>query len=291
MRVIVASPDLKILGESKGPTVNPNLVGRPAALKTIQTGITEAVASAGLTLDIIGGVGIGVAGAEASHSEAWLREVIVGILPQAQVAPSADHQIALVGAHGEHRGILVLAGTGSLACGAGSSGDYVVIGARGYLLGDEGSGGWIGMEGLRAAIRGEDGRGLATSLTPILLEKLGLKDIEALVPWMYHSGKSRTPEVAALASAVIMQAEQGDMVAKSIISRAVDELALAVRAVNFRLKMEPLSVAFAGGLLSSQNLLSMMLCERLGLETIPVSKYPASIGAAIMALQLIGERI
>lgn len=289
VRVVVVSPDLTICGESKGPTANPNLVGRPTAMKTIQMAVSDAIAAAGLKLDQIAGAGLGVAGAEASHSEAWLREVMAGILPQVHVAPSGDHEIALVGAHGQRRGMLVLSGTGSLACGVGSSGEYVVIGARGYLLGDEGSGGWIGMEGLRAAVRGEDGRGLATTLTPTLLNKLGLNNIEELIPWMYHSGQSRTPEVAALASVVLEQAEQGDRVARTIVSEAVDELMLAVRAVNFRLKMETLPIAFAGGLLTAPTLLSKTLCERLGLDSIPVPKYPASIGAAILALQALGE--
>jgi N-acetylglucosamine kinase-like BadF-type ATPase len=291
VRVVVVSSDLVIQGHSKGTTANPNLVGRPTAMETIQTAMSEAIANAGLKAEQIAGVGMGVAGAGASHSEAWLREVAAGVLPHALVVPSGDHEIALVGAHGERRGMLVLAGTGSLACGVGASGDYVVIGARGYLLGDEGGGYWIGMEGLRAAVRGEDGRSRSTSLTPAMLEKLQLSNTDDLIPWLYHSGQSRIREVAALAGVVLEQAEQGDETAKSIISRAVDELALAVRAVNFRLKMEHLPIAFAGGLLSTPNLLSNSLCQVFGLETIPLPKYPASIGAAIIALRAIGERI
>jgi N-acetylglucosamine kinase-like BadF-type ATPase len=290
VRVVAVSSDLVVLGESKGPTANPNLVGRPAAMKTIQTAMLDAVDNAGLQADSIEGVGIGVAGAEAAHSEAWLREVVIGVLSDAQVAPSGDHEIALVGAHGERRGILVLAGTGSLACGVGSTGEYVVIGARGYLLGDEGSGYWIGMEGLRAAVRGEDGRGRPTSLTSVMMGQLGLANIEELIPWLYHSGESRIRDVAALAGTVLQEAEQGDVVAQGIVARAVDELTLAVRAVNFRLKMEQLPIAFAGGLLTSPNVFSGMLCARLGCETLPLPKYPASIGAAILALQAINER-
>jgi N-acetylglucosamine kinase-like BadF-type ATPase len=290
VRVVVVSSDLSVQGQSEGTSVNPNLVGRPTAMKTIQTAMKEAVANAGLKPEQIASVGMGVAGAGALHSEVWLREVAAGVLPHALVVPSGDHEIALVGAHGQRRGMLVLAGTGSLACGVGSSAEYVVVGARGYLLGDEGSGYWIGMEGLRAAVRGEDGRSRATGLTPAMLGKLGLNNVEDLIPWLYHSGQSRVRDVAALAGVVLEQAGQGDESAKSIVSRAVDELALAVRAVNFRFKMEHLPIAFAGGLLSSPNLLSTDLCAVFGLETIPLPKYPASIGAAIMALQAIGER-
>jgi len=283
VRAVIVTNDLQVAGESKGPTANPNLVGRATALKTIQTAMTDAITAAGIPVQAIRAVGIGVAGAEASHSEAWLREVVSGVTPDAYIAPSGDHEIALVGAHGAHRGILVLAGTGSLACGVGSAGEYHVIGARGYLLGDEGSGYWIGKEGLIAAIRDDDGRGRHTQLTSALLEKLQLANVEALIPWMYHSGVSRTKEVAALAGTVLETAEQGDRVALEIVWKAADELALAIRAVNYRLNMEQLPVAFAGGLLSFMNPLSRALCNLIRLTEIPLPKYSAAIGGAILA--------
>ena len=288
VRVSVVTPDLKVIGEAKGVTSNPNLVGRAVAMQTIQSTVREAVAAAHLTTDQIASVGIGIAGGEASHSEAWLREVVSGVTPHAEIAPSGDHEIALVGAHGQRKGILVLCGTGSLACGVGSDGDYVVIGARGYLLGDEGSGYWIGMEGLKAVIRDDDGRGRRTRLKSLFLEKFGLPGVEVIVPWLYHSGVSRTKEIATFANTVLDQAEYGDIVAADIVLRAAEELALAVRAVSYRLHMEALPVAYAGGLLSFANPLSLKLCELIGLQEIPQPRYAPVIGGAILALYKLG---
>ncbi|MBA3874037.1 MAG: hypothetical protein H0X30_33305 [Anaerolineae bacterium] len=288
VRVLVVTPDLQVIGEAKGSTSNPNLVGREVAKQTIQSTVREAVAAAHLTTDQIASVGIGIAGGEASHSEAWLREVVAGVTPHAEIVPSGDHEIALVGAHGQRKGILVLSGTGSLACGVGSTGDYVVIGARGYLLGDEGSGYWIGMEGLKAAIRDDDGRGRHTKLTNLFLEKFGLPNVEAIVPWLYHTGISRTKEIATFAGAVLDQSEYGDLVAADIVLRAAEELALAARAVNYRLRMEALPVAYAGGLLAFANPLSLKLCELLGLSELPQPRYAPAIGGAILALYKLG---
>jgi N-acetylglucosamine kinase-like BadF-type ATPase len=290
VRVVVVSSDLTVCGESQGTTSNPNVVGRAMAMKTIQTAVREAVANAHLQFEQIAGVGIGIGGAEAWHSEAWVREVVAGVLPGVPTAPSSDHEIALVGAHAERRGMLVLAGTGSLACGVGSSGKYILIGGQGYLLGDEGSGYWIGMEGLRAVMRADDGRARATGLSGVMLNELDVDSVQAVIPWLYHADYTRTREVAALARLVLEQAEQGDTVASQIVDRAVDELTLAVRALNFQLDMESLPIAFVGGLIASPNPLSMRLCQRFGLDSIPLPKYPATIGAAIMALRLIGER-
>lgn len=288
VRVAVVTPDLQVVGTANGTTANPNLVGRAVAMQTIQSTVSEAVVAAHLTPDDIAAVGIGIAGGDASHSEAWLREVVTGVAPRAEIAPSSDHELALVGAHGQRKGILVLSDTGSLACGVDSSETYAVIGARGYLLGDEGSGYWIGMEGLKAAIRDDDGRGRHTKLTRLFLEQLGFPTIEAIVPWLYHAGVSRTKEIAAFANTVLAQAEYGDGVAADIILRAADELALAARAVNYRLHMEALPIAFAGGLLSFSNPLSLKLCELLALPELPQPHYTPVIGGAILALYKLG---
>lgn len=288
VRVVVTGSDYIVLGEAHGSTVNPNLVGRDAALQTIQSVVRQAVASANLTLEDISAVGIGVAGADSAHSEAWVREVASGVLPAAEIAPSSDHEIALVGAHGQRRGILVLAGTGSLACGVGASGEYILIGGRGYLLGDEGSGYWIAMEALKAIIRADDGRTSVTSLTPLFLERFDLPDVPAVIPWLYHAGLSRTKELATFAGTVLEQAEQGDKVASDVALRAAEELALSVRALRHRLNMEPLPIAFAGGLLSSHNPLSIKLCQLLDLPDIPQPQYPPVIGAAILGFYKLG---
>ncbi len=288
VRVVVTDSELMILGEAQGTSVNPNLVGRSVAIQTIQSAVRDAITAAHLSIMDIAAVGIGIAGADAAHSEAWLRELVAGLIPSGRIAPSADHEIALVGAHGQRRGILVLSGTGSLASGVGSAGNYVKIGACGYLLGDEGSGYWIGLEGLKAAVRDDDGRGQHTTLTTAFLEKFEMADVKEVIPWLYHSGVSRTKEIATFATVVLEQAGQGDMVSADIVLRAAGELALAVRAVRYRLGMETLPVAFAGGLLSSANPLSLKLCQLLDLPDLPQPLYAPSIGAAILARASLG---
>ncbi len=290
VRAAVVNSDLQVCGASIGPTVNPNLVGHDASARAIQAAMREALAQAGLSADEIVGVGIGVAGAEMWYAEAWLREVIAAVFPAAYVVPSADHEIALVGAHGQHRGILVLAGTGSLACGVGQERRYHLVGAKGYLLGDEGSGYWIGLEGLRAVIRAADGRGRKTTLVEAMLGRLGLKVPDDLLSWLYQSGGSRTRDVAKLAGVVMEQAEGGDAVSREIVLRAAQELALAVRSVQFLLKREPLPIAFAGGLLTHDTPLSRGLCDLIGLTVAPQPRYTPVIGGAIMALEGLGLR-
>ncbi len=284
VRVVVVTPDLRIIAESQAGTANPNVAGREQAAATIQAALRQALEPAGLSPSDIAAAGLGIGGAEPSHSAEWVRSVARVVLPTSRLVVSHDSEIALVGAHGERRGILILSGTGSLSCGVGAAGEFHLIGGKGYRLSDEGSGYWIGMEGLRAATRDLEGRGRRTALTPLILTQLELAGEGDLVPWLYHSGQTRVREIAALARLVLAQAEQGDWVALDIVERASAELALLLRAIQHRLHMEPLPIAFAGSLLTHPTPVSRQLCARIGLADIPPQRHPPTLGAAILAL-------
>jgi len=172
LRVAVLARDLTILGESQGPTASPVVAGPDAAAETIRAGMRAALAAAGVRPQQIAAVGIGIAGALPRYSEGWLREVVAAVLPGAVVVPSIDYEIALVGALGERRGVLVLSGTGSLAYGVNAAGESALVGAWGYLIDDGGSGYWFGQQALQALARAADGRAPATTLTRAVLEAL-----------------------------------------------------------------------------------------------------------------------
>lgn len=273
-------------GQFVGETVNPSLIGREEAARRIQQAIRAAADDATIKFEQIGAIGLGIAGAAKAHSEGWLREVAAEILPGAKVAASSDYEIALVGAHGERHGALVLAGTGSLAYGVNQAGESWLAGGWGYLLGDEGSGYWLGIQGLRAAARMADGRGRETALTPILINVLDLEKPLDLIPWLYQNSPPRARDVAQLAPLVLECARSGDAVATEIVSKGAYELALAVRAVIRQLHLNPHKIAFTGSLLTESNPLSLLLCELLGLKTIPQPRYAPVVGAAILARAL-----
>ena len=281
LRVILADADLGIYSQAVATTANPSLVGRPRAAAIVQETIRAAFGD--LSPQVVAAVGIGVAGAAASHSADWLIEIVHEVLPQAQVVPSADYEIALVGALGHRFGLLVLSGTGALAYGVNAAGKSALVGGWGYLLGDEGSGYWLGLEGLRAVVRAHDGRGPETTLNETLLLALRLQTVEALIPWLYLGSESRTPEVAALAPLVLEAARRNDPCAVEIVSRGARELALAAQTVMRRLSLSAPSIAFAAGLLSSSNPLSDALCRLLDLERLPQPLYSPAMGAVLLA--------
>ena len=285
VRVIITGPELDIKAEYIGPTVNPSLIGREEAASRIQMGLGQVLRQAGMSPEQISAVGIGIAGASTRHAwaVAWMRETAAGVLPQARIVPSADYEIALVAAHGARLGVLLLAGTGSLAYGVNTAGETALVGAWGYLLGDEGSGYWLGARGLQAVARQADGRGRKTLLYDSLVQSLGLTQPLDLLGWMY-GGEPRVGEVAKLAPLVLACAGQGDPVARAIVEEGARELALAARTVAQRLDLHAHPPAFSGSLLTTENPLSRRVCDLLGLDAVPTPKHTPVMGAALLAL-------
>jgi glucosamine kinase len=285
LRVAVVDTALVALGEAQRGTANPSTIGREAATALVQEALAEALQQAGKSPEDVAGVGVGIAGASADHSEDWLREIIGTALPGAHIAPSSDNEIALVGAHGQRCGLLVLAGTGSVAYGVNRAGTSAQAGGWGYLLGDEGSGYWIGTAALRLMICCADGRQTAQSarLLERLAAELALRTPRDVIPWLYGSPTPRTRDVAGLARLVLDEAAAGEPHAVEIVTTAASDLATLCRAVSNRLGDETLPVAFAGGLLQQPNPLSNSLRVLLRLPAHPVPRYPPVIGAALLA--------
>ncbi len=290
LRVVLTDAHLTVRGQSHGGSVNPNVVGQDIAGEAIRAAMKDVLLEAGLSPGQIAGVGIGIAGASQEDFKAWLAQIVAEVTPRAQLVASSDYEIALVGAHGERRGVLALAGTGSLAYGVNSKGDSALVGRWGYRLGDEGGSYWLGIEGLRAALRMADGRGAKTSLAQPIFDALHLQQPREIVQWLYQADTPRVHQIAELALLVLEHAAGGDAVAVRIVAEGAHELALAVRAVLHRLHMEPLPIAFTGSLLSTPNPLSDMLCTLLGLSTIPSQRYSPAFGAALLALEMLGAR-
>ncbi len=180
VRVAIITPEMQLCGETHGSTANPGVVGTAAATHTIRAAMHDALTVAQLTPAQIAAVGIGVAGAAAHHSADWLREIVADVTPNAHIVPSADFEIALVGALGERRGVLLLAGTGSVAYGVNEMGETALVSGWGYLLDDAGSGYWIGKQALNAVVRAGDRRGPETALVARILEHLGRILLDAI---------------------------------------------------------------------------------------------------------------
>ena len=177
-----------------------------------------------------------------------------------------DAMIALAGATSGEPGIIVVAGTGSIAFGKNKRGETARAGGWGYIFGDEGGAFDIARQALRAVLREHEGWGGRTALTPALLEAAGAADANEMLHSFYTAAWPRS-RVADLARTVSRIAEEGDPIALRLLHHAAQELALLAGSVRRQLWSEgkPVLVSWAGGTFQSDPLLErfrMLICSR-----------------------------
>ncbi len=158
-----------------------------------------------------------------------------------------DAEIAHAGAFSGGAGIVVIAGTGSVALGRRERGDFVRAGGWGYFFGDEGSATWIARTALRRAMASAD-RGESGSLEAAARAFFGATTLRAIQHAFAH-GELERPTLAAFAGDVLDLARDGDGDAVAVRDAACDALAELVAIVAGRLG--PLPVSYTGGLFAS----------------------------------------
>jgi N-acetylglucosamine kinase-like BadF-type ATPase len=168
-----------------------------------------------------------------------------------------DAAIALAGATSGEPGIIVIAGTGSMAFGQNARGETARAGGWGYIFGDEGGAFDIVRQALRAVLREHEGWGARTALTPALIEATGAEDANAMLHAFYGPEWPRA-RVADLARTVSRIAEEGDPIALRLLHQAAQELALLAGSVRWQLWSEgepkPVLVSWSGGVFESASL-------------------------------------
>ncbi|MBA3366570.1 MAG: ATPase [Actinobacteria bacterium] len=216
------------------------------------------------------GIGLpGLRGGAAARLQAALSRRV-----EAKVVVADDAEIARLGAFEGGPGIVVVAGTGSIALGVNGRGTRARAGGHGYVLGDEGGGYWIGREAVRAALRSRDGTGPSTRLETLLEERLGM-DLDRLLADVYSAPADRL-RLARLVPLVGAAAKE-DEVADALLTRAADHLVGLARVLQRRLG--PLGVAAVGGVFRLP-----AVRERFAGETGAVDPVlPPELGAVLLA--------
>ena len=152
--------------------------------------------------------------------------------PNAQVLVTTDLEIAFEAAFGSGEGIILLAGTGSVALGRDANGRTVRAGGRGPWFSDEGSAFDIGRRALKAVVLAEESRGPATALSQRVLAVHQSPDWDLLVDQIAKNPDGVFPRTFPLVAEL---AEKGDSVCRDILSAAAVSLAELVTSVVSRL--------------------------------------------------------
>ncbi|WP_215766151.1 N-acetylglucosamine kinase [Gluconobacter cerinus] len=201
-----------------------------------------------------------------------------------------DVDIACTGAFAGHGGVLLLAGTGSVAWVVNGKGEQDRVGGWGGLFGDEGSAFWIGRQALSLLATLLDGRNQKdrTLLEPFA-DVLGLSSNAhpydaGLMEW-YSRLENPRASVASLAKTVSDMAEQGIIPAQRIMVEAATLLGAHITAARRKFSDTSLPWSYAGGALQSR-LLRETLAAHHGDPLVP--RLPPVGGALLNAAQMAG---
>ena len=229
----LANSQGEIVGQGRRSGANLQAHGELEVEKVLHAVIEQAIGER----DILpAAVCLGVAGVDRPDDDHVVRAIMRRLGYRSHLLVVNDALVALVAGVGNEPGVVLIAGTGSIAYGVNEDGYAARAGGWGYVLGDEGSGYWIGREALIAVVRETDGRGPRTLLTPLLLDHFGLAHANGLVREIYDKGVHKQA-IAALGPVVARARDEGDVVAAEILRRASLELIRASATVIERLQM------------------------------------------------------
>jgi glucosamine kinase len=191
----------------------------------------------------------------------------------------AAHAAAFDGAPG----IVVIAGTGSVAYGVAPDGTRLRVGGWGFLFGDEGSAFWLGRHALSKAMRAEDAGTLEGRRSQAILAELNLATLRAVQHAFAH-GEIVRPQIAALAPLALEDA--------SLLEKAAEKLAELAALVAHRLGGERWAVCGAGGLFAASPALRRTWLRKveavLPKATVVEARDDAALGALRLAYRAAG---
>jgi N-acetylglucosamine kinase-like BadF-type ATPase len=247
----------------KGPA-NYHTIGLAAFAGLVADLVADLECVTGLDRIGLALVSLGLAGADRPRDRGLLLAALEELALGCPCLIDSDARIALAAGLGDAaEGVVLIAGTGSIAYGRTGSGEIIRAGGWGHLVSDEGSGYDIGRQAIARGLRAMEGRDTPSGLLAKVMESLGVADIAALIAFIYSPAAKA--DIAALAATVIAAAAAGDELAADILHRAGDELAALVLSVVARgfPGPHPVPVAAYGGLLLHSPLLRRHLAARL----------------------------
>lgn len=246
----VLGNDDSILGTGTGSGCSILRVGEACARDSLAGAIHEACVSAGVSPQAISRTCAGVTGAADDGIASLVQRLLIEIIGGA-IEVIGDMEVALESAFGGGPGIVLIAGTGSIAYGRNHQGETARAGGWGRLISDEGSGHWIGVEALRASLRAYDA-GYNPRLLRKLMESLGARSVHDLA---VRVNSDPAQDFASLFPVVLAAAEAGDPIGTDLLDRAGRELGVPVGAVAAQLfsGVEHVPVATHGGVFASSD--------------------------------------
>jgi glucosamine kinase len=242
---------------------------------------TKALSAIATEIGKVGYVVAGVSGlSRDTEQAAQFEQMVQQIFGAKKLLVMSDIELATRAAFHDNDGILVYAGTGSIAAYLGEGEVLQTAGGKGVLIDDAGGGYWIAVAALRQILRSEDlrpGSGWSTQLGQCLALRLGGTDWPVVRNHFYGLDRGG---VALLALAVGEAAEAGDAIALDVLRKA--GLELSILAGQLMIRTGCRKIALAGRAASLHDVIFHEMQKALK----AVSVTPLQLNASQTALNL-----
>ncbi len=282
----------KLLATATAGPSNIVRVGEARARESLQQSVRQACALAGIAPVQVAHTCVGGSGAARPELAESLRRALAEILPTA-ITVVGDMEIALEAAFDAGPGVIVIAGTGSIAYGRDRQGKTARAGGWGFAISDEGSAHWIGRAAVHQVLRAVDGLAESSRETSVLENSSYVTELKRAwevnsIPDLARSANSiPPPDFAALFPAV---AASEDVLAQQVLSSAGRELAQIAAVVIRRLfprdEINAVPVAMIGGVFRHADVVRQVFYNELRALDSRVEVNPQVVEPAEGALRL-----
>lgn len=261
-----------VLASSTAGPSNITRVGEKRARESIHQAIRSTCEAAKLSPSEIKRVCIGAAGAAREEAATALRKFSEELI-HGEIEVVGDMAISMEAAFGAGPGVIVIAGTGSIAYGRNIHGATARAGGWGFAIGDEGSAHWIGRKALSQLLRAVDERAKGS-----LSQNIAQADFisgslfrELMLVWKVDSLEelarraNSDSDFSALFPAVLASADSGDDLAREVLEKAATQLLRLAAIVIRRLFPEgdDVTLAMAGGVFRHSKTIRQLFCDQV----------------------------
>lgn len=239
------------LFDDNGQLLKQHTLGTCHYMQVGYDGLTNVIASGiqtlleGMDEDVCIGLGLAGYGRELMVRQNMEQAIQKAILNHPWILKN-DAEVALMGALNGQDGILVIAGTGSIAISR-FDGVSNRCGGWGYAVGDEGSAYWIGKKILAEFSKQADGRKEKTLIYDLVKEYTGIEEDADLITYVIKTLDNKREEIAKLAMLCGIGAKQNDVVCLEIYQEVAYEISSLINVLSRKANKEKVYVSYTGG--------------------------------------------
>jgi glucosamine kinase len=256
----VIGNETAILGSGMSGPSNLIRVGEQRAREAIAIAVQQACTEARVNPAQIERTCIGVAGGARPETAKALQRILSNIVG-GEIEIVGDMVIAMEAASGNAPGVIVIAGTGSIAYGRNAAGQTARAGGWGFAISDEGSAHWIGRAAIAAIMRACD-EGQRPALLNAFMQAWRLETREQMI---MAANSTPTADFAGLLPTIISAAESQDPIAHDVLAQAGAELSTLAKIVIARIfrPADEVRVGMSGGVFRNAALVRRVFYNNL----------------------------